>query len=903
MPDRDLGRSVLRLSTDRAELVSGLVMAKTEAADAVRGIQASLNASGAQMTATGRKLITGVTLPIVGAGAAIFKLGSDYEKTLNQIVGLTDVTRDQLGKIKGDISSIAEETGRSPQELAEAFYFVASAGFNAAEATDVLNVSAHAAAAGLGQTGDVAKVLGLTINAYGKENITAAKAADILVAAVKDGTAEADAFAGVLGRVVPTAATLGVSFDQVAAALAGMTLTGLSADEAATSLNQVLVSLLKPTSAAEAALKGMGLSSAQLREELKDKGLLAVLRDLETAFNGNDDAAAQVFGNVRALRGVLSLLTVDADQLNGVFADTAKAQGDLARGYAETEGAARDWDRIQVRLQEALIALGKDVIPTVLDVMTVLVNVLTKGVALFQTLPEPIRAAVTVLLALAALSGPLLFVTGSIVTLTGAVVGLSISLAPVALVIGGIVVAVGLLYTAITAVLNALNIGPAPGEKWKSFVELIGAGVDALSSKLDQAGLDAQGLAATTSAAMEAAAADARESNRIIRQTLPPVATAYQRAAKEGPESFQMRQRAALNQAITDELDYTSKALAALQQFRKDIEDAFNAAQSAALDAERTQVAIGEKLAELNSLDDDYTKNHAKWTKLQGQQWRLRKDEALAELTALRLHLALIGDDITQTAALKSLLASKEMKDGLTSKFPETQAAFRAVRDQAIAKLNELAQKGGPASKAAADAVAKYLDPANPISPFNDAHTWGANTGNAFVGALTHALRVTPEMRAAMGRIGGFLEADSPPKDPTNALHHIDRWGENTARGWLDPFVATIAGAAGALRSPLGAAAAVLSRPIALPSLSSAAAGAGIGAGFSRNDRGRVGAITGIASPTAPGRIGAGEGDTFNLYLPDARHTDPWAVLDRLPRYAKQAKAQVAAEGWKVVES
>ena len=78
------------------------------------------------------------------------------------------------------------------------------------------------------------QVLGLVINAYGKENITAARAADILVAAVKDGTAEADEFAGVLGRVVPTAATLGVAFDQVTAALAGMTLTGLGAAFGAT---------------------------------------------------------------------------------------------------------------------------------------------------------------------------------------------------------------------------------------------------------------------------------------------------------------------------------------------------------------------------------------------------------------------------------------------------------------------------------------------------------------------------------------------------------------------------------------------------------------------------------------------------------------------------------------------
>lgn len=54
-----------------------------------------------------------------------------------------------------------------------------------------------------------------------------------------------------------------------------------------------------------------------------------------------------------------------------------------------------------------------------------------------------------------------------------------------------------------------------------------------------------------------------------------------------------------------------------------------------------------------------------------------------------------------------------------------------------------------------------------------------------------------------------------------------------------------------------------------------------------------------IGTPEAAGAM-ATDGDVFNLFLPDARHTDPWAVLDRVPRYAKIAKAEVADTGWQV---
>jgi TP901 family phage tail tape measure protein len=412
----DLGRSVLRLVTDASGIRTGIATARAEALSSLNSVQSTLDRTGAAISKSGRAITAGVTLPVIAAGAAIVKVGTDFEATLNQIVGLTDVSREEIGGIKTEILKMGVEIGRTPQELAEGLYFLASAGFNTKESLQVLRVAATAAAAGLGTTQDVAKVLGLTLNAYGHENITAARAADILTAAVKDGTAEADAFAGVLGRVVPTAATLGVSFDQVAGALAGMTLTGLSADEAATSLNQVLVSLLKPTSEAEKTLRDLGFSAAGLREELKTKGLLAVLRDLETAFNGNDDAAAKVFGNVRALRGVLSLLAIDSKQLDKVFADTAAAQGDLAEGYKETEGSARQFARAQAAVEAELIDLSSDVLPVVLDMLQKILGVVHAGVQAFKGLPPEVRSMTVAGLALLAVLGPILIVAGALVS-------------------------------------------------------------------------------------------------------------------------------------------------------------------------------------------------------------------------------------------------------------------------------------------------------------------------------------------------------------------------------------------------------------------------------------------------------------------------------------------------------
>ena len=58
------------------------------------------------------------------------------------------------------------------------------------------------------------------MNAYGASAATTADATDTLTATVKEGKGEAADFAGVIGNVVSLGSQLGVSFNDVGAALA-----------------------------------------------------------------------------------------------------------------------------------------------------------------------------------------------------------------------------------------------------------------------------------------------------------------------------------------------------------------------------------------------------------------------------------------------------------------------------------------------------------------------------------------------------------------------------------------------------------------------------------------------------------------------------------------------------------
>jgi TP901 family phage tail tape measure protein len=427
-----IGDLYLTLLADGGRLKQSIEQEATKAADMAgtkagqtfgARMAASFAKTGKSLQQTGTTLTKNVTAPIVGLAAAVVAVGTEFDTTLRQITALTDTSVDEIGKVRKALLGMASEIGKDPAELARGFYFLASAGFTTSEALDVLHVAAKAAAAGLGDTADISKVVGAEVNAFGKENLTASDAVNFLLRAIKDGTAEAPDFAAALGQVLGSAAAVGAKANDVNAALAAMTLKGISADEAATSLNQVFLSLLRTTDQADEALAGLGTSADALRAELREKGLLALLADLAARFGDNETAASAVFGNVRALRGILALTGGDAAATAAVFDDVANGTANLEDAFRKTEGPGREMDRALAEIKVALITLADDVLPQFTQVLAVAVGLLHAGVSVFESLPGPVRQGIITIAGLAAALGPLLFISGKVTSGLGMLIG------------------------------------------------------------------------------------------------------------------------------------------------------------------------------------------------------------------------------------------------------------------------------------------------------------------------------------------------------------------------------------------------------------------------------------------------------------------------------------------------
>jgi TP901 family phage tail tape measure protein len=292
---------------------------------------------------------------LIGPGALIFALTQavkwanateeaqrSFATELLKLQTQIGLTTDEMHEMGRAALFLSGETTKGPQELAEAMFFIASAGLRGAAAMDVLRSSAQLSAIGLGETTVIADLLTSAVNAYGEEALSASGASDALVSAVRLGKLEADQLAGAMGRVLPIASAMGVTFDEVSGLMAAMSKTGTDAASASTQIRAIMVSLLKPTQQANDVMTELGFTQQGIRDTIMEDGLFAALLRLNDAVDGNTARFAELFPNVRALAGVMDLL---GPQLQGNI--------DLLDQHAQSAGLASEAFSIFSQSQQA----------------------------------------------------------------------------------------------------------------------------------------------------------------------------------------------------------------------------------------------------------------------------------------------------------------------------------------------------------------------------------------------------------------------------------------------------------------------------------------------------------------------------------------------------------------------
>ena len=226
----------------------------------------------------------------------------------------------------------------------------------------------------------------------------------------------------------------GLTIEETLGTFAGLTKVLGGSDETATSLSATIRGFIKPTTDMQLAVKDLGFESATTM--IKEKGLNEALKMLNDYVEGDTEAMAKLFPNIRALKAVFPLLGLAAEDVASSIDIVSNSAGLSQKQFEDMiETIEYKWGVAVSEAQNVITDFGMVIKELILPVLEKLTKWISKIVDWWDTLSPVTKKMIIIFSA----------VTAAVLLLAGAVALLTLVSSPWLLIIGAIAIAAGLL--------------------------------------------------------------------------------------------------------------------------------------------------------------------------------------------------------------------------------------------------------------------------------------------------------------------------------------------------------------------------------------------------------------------------------------------------------------------------
>jgi len=367
-------------------------------------INAKDNASGA--LGKTRKALNLVGVAAIAVAGASVKMAADFDKGMREVATLTPEVSENLDAVKQDVLDLSKSLGIDAVEATGALYQAISAGVPAGQnAIEFLEIASKAAIGGVTDTKTAVDGLTTVMNAFAGENISAQKAADVLFTAVKAGKTDFTQLSDSMFQVAPLANAAGVSFEEIAAALATVTAQGTPTRVATTQLRAAIQGLTKPSDDLTAIFRAQGFESGELA--VKQLGLAGAAKIVTDATGGSISGMTALLGSIEGVQAILGITGDNAESFAKNVDNMGKAAGAADKAFEEMEkSTSRQFEKMTNKMKGMAIEIGSKLLP----VVNKLLDFITNMDGPTQDMVMKIGAVVGVVGALSLTIGPVLSV-------------------------------------------------------------------------------------------------------------------------------------------------------------------------------------------------------------------------------------------------------------------------------------------------------------------------------------------------------------------------------------------------------------------------------------------------------------------------------------------------------------
>jgi len=340
-------------------------------------------------------LMIGAGMTAVGVGAKMMadninKSYLTFDAAMAEVKSLGGVTEEQMDIMRSGAIGMSKELPLSAKNVAEGFYMMRSAGFDAARVIEELPAIAEMAVAGNLEMADAVNATTMVLDVYGERAGSAADITNVLMGTVAAFKTKLPELQMQLSKNIGVAASLGISFGELAAMSGMLKKEFVSAEEAGTAMKTMLLRLVDPTVLAK--LDNMGV-------EVKDAngdfiGMQSILDGLsvklgEAGGEVEQMAVLQELFGTEGLRAAMSLIR-QKDMLKE-YTDAVNSGMSVQEALnAVLESTQSQLDIANNKMEAAKITMGEAMAPA--TILTA--NALAGFAGVLEDIPGPLQTVI-----------------------------------------------------------------------------------------------------------------------------------------------------------------------------------------------------------------------------------------------------------------------------------------------------------------------------------------------------------------------------------------------------------------------------------------------------------------------------------------------------------------------------
>jgi TP901 family phage tail tape measure protein len=423
----ELETLIIRLMGDAKDFIAMTKAAEKKVAEFALRMEAKATEIEEKFTSVGKKMSMAITAPLAAMGAISVKSFADFDLAMtNSTAILDDAVGETQQKMRDLAFELSGKTATSARDLAAAYEFLASAGYNANQAMAAIPITQQFATAGAFDMAKATDLLVDALNAFKMPAEDMKKLADAMVL----GNVQANASVQQLSESITNDAgsamnNFGQDLETTIAILAAYAAQGKKGAEAGNLLGRAARLLTQ-------AYRENGEVFEQFGIRVVDKAtgqyrnMIDIIADLERGFEGltkpQRDAALEQLGFAALAQKSITPLIGLSDQMKVWLREQKSATGYMDQVASKKLAAfSNQMTIVKNNMQNAATEIGENLAP----MLTMLGNAILVSLEYWRELDDGTKSFLAVVAIAAASLGPLALAIGltakAYVVLSGAI--------------------------------------------------------------------------------------------------------------------------------------------------------------------------------------------------------------------------------------------------------------------------------------------------------------------------------------------------------------------------------------------------------------------------------------------------------------------------------------------------